>query len=343
MNVRRIGIRVLGWWLGVLGVGTSFAWAETTGFGPVSTRNLQPFQQLVLSLPGDRAAVLPKGGFEVRGELAVTNSVFSEETNPPNFAEVRSTVKMEQLRSNLFFRYGLTDRLELGFELPTLYRYSGVFHGLATGFERAVVQETATRRGLRDTGFAMAVGRNGQTLFMGGNRQFGLGDIVFSAKYLAVSETESRPAVAIRGAVKAPTGDADHIFGSGHPDFGLGLAVEKHVAQRWILYGNVNGVIPTGTVTAAGLNLGPTLSVMASAEFLWSERFSTVAQFDFFSSPYNHTSVKLLDRGLTEAVLGINYRFNQVCRWQVYAIENVDLITGGNPDFTLGTSVTLQF
>ena len=50
-------------------------WAE--GFGPFPVRNFQPFQQLVLSLPGDRAAVVRPGTLDVRLELAETSSIFN--------------------------------------------------------------------------------------------------------------------------------------------------------------------------------------------------------------------------------------------------------------------------
>ncbi|TMQ27522.1 MAG: hypothetical protein E6K65_13895, partial [Nitrospirae bacterium] len=38
------------------------------GFGPFPVRNFQAFQQLVLSLPGDRAAVVKPGTLDVRLE-----------------------------------------------------------------------------------------------------------------------------------------------------------------------------------------------------------------------------------------------------------------------------------
>ena len=48
----------------------ALVWAE--GFGPFPVRNFQPIQQLVLSMPGDRAAVVKKGVLDFRVELAET-------------------------------------------------------------------------------------------------------------------------------------------------------------------------------------------------------------------------------------------------------------------------------
>lgn len=81
------------------------------GFGPFPVRNFQALQQMVLSLPGDRAAVVKPGTVDVRVELANTSSIY----NQPSI-----NVKFETLRSGLFLRYGATDRLELGLEVPVL-------------------------------------------------------------------------------------------------------------------------------------------------------------------------------------------------------------------------------
>lgn len=45
---------------------------KAEGFGPFPVRNFQAFQQLVLSLPGDRATVVKSGTLDVRLELAET-------------------------------------------------------------------------------------------------------------------------------------------------------------------------------------------------------------------------------------------------------------------------------
>jgi len=48
---------------------------KAEGFGPSPLRNFQAFQQLVLSLPGDRATVVKSGTLDLRLELAETADV----------------------------------------------------------------------------------------------------------------------------------------------------------------------------------------------------------------------------------------------------------------------------
>ncbi|MGH7209749.1 MAG: DUF3187 family protein, partial [Nitrospiraceae bacterium] len=272
----------------------------------------------------------------VRVELAETSTVFNEQS-----AGVTARVKAEQLRTGLYLRYGLLDRLEVGIEIPLLYRYRGFLGGAITATERATTGLSPARHALKGTGFAFNLSRDGHTLFAGGDGDLGLGDITLISKYQILSQSTQVPTVAVRFAVKVPSGDSSNVFGSGHADVGLGLAVERSLDTRWILYGNVNGIFPTGTVS--GLTVQPAVSALAAAEYLWSPAASFVAQFDYYSSPFHGTGTEVLDDGVTAGTVGFNYRLRKNLLWQVYGIENLDFITGSAADFTLSTLVTYRF
>lgn len=312
------------------------ALVRAEGFGPFPVRNFQPFQQMVLSLPGDRAAVVKPGTVDVRLELAETASIYNE-----NSPQTNVNVKFETLRSGLFLRYGAMDRLELGLEVPVLYRYQGFMDGAITATERATTGLNPARAAFKNSNFLFHTTRNGQTMMNGGPGAMGLGDTTLMSKYQLLMEGAAMPAVSLRGAVKLPTGDQSAFFGSGSPDFGLGLAVEKLVAGRWILYANVTGVVPTGTI--AGLGLRPTLSGLVAVEYLWSENLSITAHFDFYTSPFSGTNSAVLDHGVTESVLGFSYRVAPRFLWQVYGVENLDFIRGSASDFTVSTVFTYRF
>jgi hypothetical protein len=113
------------------------------------------------------------------------------------------------------------------------------------------------------------------------------------------------------------------------------------VASQFVLYGNINGVLPTGRI--AGLPLHPVVSGIAAVEYLWSDALSFTAQFDYYSSPYHGTGTQVLNKGVTEAAAGFSYRFTRNLLWQVYGIENLDFIRGSAADFTLSTLVTIRF
>ena len=309
---------------------------QAEGFGPFPVRNFQALDQLVLGMPGERAAVLRKGDFDVRFEVANTASIARDST-----AQADVTMKFETIRAGLFLRYGLTDRLELGVEIPALFRYGGFMDGPIQAAESLTTGVSPPRKVLGHADYAFNVSNGGRTIFQGSEYAAGLGDVSFFGKYQLMKETSVLPVLSLRVAVKAPTGDTAEVFGSGHPDAGIGLAMEKRLAERWIAYVNLNGIFPTGRI--AGLGLQPVVSGLAAIEYLWTEKFSVTAHFDYYSPPFHGTGTKVLDKGVTEAVLGVSYRILPGLLWQLYGVENLDFITGSAADFTLSTVLTYRF
>lgn len=285
---------------------------------------------------GDRAAVIPKGTLDVRVELAETAQIFDERA-----AQASARVKFETLRSALFLRYGMHERLELSLEIPALYRYRGFMEGAIEQVERLTTGIGGPRGRLDGTGFVFDVTQGDRTLFTGGDGELGLGDLSLTAKWRAMEERGFWPTTAFRFALKLPTGDESRVFGSGHADVGLGLALEKTLATRWIAYVNVNGVFPTGRVS--GLSLDPIFSSVTAVEYLWTPRFSLVLQFDYYSTPFSGTGLKMLDRDVTEVAAGFSYRIRDHILWQVYGVENLDFTTDSAADVTLSTLVTYRF
>ncbi len=308
---------------------------ELPGFGPMPVRNFQPFQLLFIGMPGDRASVLPTKALDVRLELAETATVFNEQTD-----RVSAKVKFETLRSGLFLRYGVTNRLEAGIEVPVLYRSRGFLEGAITAVERATTGLNPARGALKDTSYAFRISRDGNLLMQGGDDHYGLGDISLTSKYQVLSQTDSLPALSLRASLKLPSGDSAQFFGSGHTDFGVGIAAEKRIGEHWWLYANANGLFPTGHV--AGLAVGPGFSGLAAVEYQWTPAFSMIAQLDAYSSLYRGTGLRIYDKGVSEAVLGLSYLFDRRFLWQVYGVENLDFIRDSAADFTLATVLTYR-
>jgi len=306
------------------------------GFGPFPVRNFHPIQQLVLNMPGDRAAVLKQGVLDFRLELAETASIYRD-----NSPQAVTTMKFETLRSGLFLRYGVAERWELSVEVPVLYRSLGFLDGPIETVERATTGVSPARNALGQSGYVFNISRGGRTIASGREGVVGLGDSTVMSKYQLLSETSVMPTVSIRTALKLPTGNEGQFYGSGSPDFGFGLAAEKGFGGRWVVYVNINGVAPTGRI--AGLSLHPTISSIIAVEYLWSENLSFTAQFDYYSTPFRGVGTRVLDKGVTESVAGFSYRLTQHFLWQGYAVENLDFITGSAADVTISTLLTYRF
>lgn len=241
--------------------GVSSQPVSAEGFGPFPVRNFQPIHQLVLGMPGDRATVLKPGALDLRVELANSANIFSDTT-----PQTSVSMKFESIRAGFFLRYGITERLEMAVEVPVLSRYRGVMEGMISAVERATTGLAPDRKALKGTGYAYQATSDGRTVMTGQEGVVGLGDASIMGKFQVLTETNTLPALSIRAALKLPTGDESHLLGSGSPDYGLGLAMEKHVAKDWMVYANLNGVIPTGRI--AGYGLQPVVSGLVAVEYL---------------------------------------------------------------------------
>ena len=320
-----------------LGTATAAGAAEyAVGQGLVPARNFQPIQGLSLQLPGEAAIPVKRGELSVRADVAETATVLQDVT-----PTVTAVIKMNQLRSALTIRYGILDNTEVGLELASLYHHSGALDGLIRAAERLFGREDHTRERLKHTGFAYVLTRNGQTVLQGTNGAVGLADAVLHAKSLLVAEGPYAPATALRLAVKVPLGDRSRAFGTGVIDLGMGVALQKTVWDRMILYVNANGILPTGRYL--GFPLRAYFTSVTGVEFMVTPKFSITGQFNYYQSPFRQTGTKVLDKGVTEGVLAFGYRFTPTFLWQIYGVENLDFIKGSAADLTLATVLTYRF
>ncbi len=305
------------------------------GQGLVPVRNFQPLQGLSLQMPVDSAMPLKSGELSLRASFAETSTILRETT-----ATGTALLKFGQLRSGFDIRFGTAmEDVEVGLELASLYRHSSGLDGLVTAVESLVGRPAPLRQQLKNQGYAYSLG-SGNTTLNPPNDAFGLTDIVVHVKTLLVAERKYVPTTSLRVALKVPVGDRTRAFGTGIADLGLGLSLQKTVWNRVGLYVNLNEVLPTGHYL--GLALRGYFTGVTGVEFMATPKFSITGQFDYYQSPFGNTGLKLLDRGVTEAVLAFGYRFTSNFMWQIYGVENLDFIRDSAADFTLGTALTYR-
>ena len=305
------------------------------GQGLVPVRNFQPLQGLSLQMPVDSAMPLKSGELSLRASFAETSTILRETT-----ATRTAILKFGQLRSAFDIRYGTAmEDVEVGLEFASLYRHSSGLDGLITAVESLVGRPAPIRQQLKRQGYAYSLG-GGNTALNPSNDAFGLTDIVLHAKTLLVAEGKYAPATSFRVALKVPVGDRTRALGTGIADLGVGLSLQKTVWNRVGLYVNLNEVLPTGHYS--GLALRGYFTMVTGVEFMATPKFSVMGQFDYYQSPFGNTGLKLLDNGVTEAVLAFGYRFTPNLLWQIYGVENLDFTRDSAADLTIGTALTYR-
>ena len=182
--------------------------------------------------------------------------------------------------------------------------------------------------------------RRGKTvLFNGRDQQFELGDIWASSKY-ELWHPSGGPLFSLRGAVKLPTGRVGGVFGSGKPDFGLGLAAEQQLLDWLVVYGNLDVVYPVGPITRARLTLNPILTEGVAAEAYVGHHVSLLVQQETYTSPIHGTGTRLLNGTVVEITAGVNWWCDPVLL-QLGAIDNISPVATA-ADFTLLLRLTYR-
>lgn len=333
---------MVGWflWLGTL----SAVWASdfSQNKGPLPVRNFNPIQLMFLSLPADEADLLPAGRFQIRMELAESAIIISEMHPDP---DVEAVLKFETFRFAFSLKQGLTDWLEWGVEIPVLYRDKGILDPFIISVEKAVSRLSPKRvRFTRGEFGGYSIRRNGETLVSGNRGDFGLGDMALQGRLLVWEEAGPWPTLSVRGAVKLPTGSRDRLFSSGKADLGIGLALQKTLHPRFVVYFNQGVVFPMGKFLGTGFTLNPISTTVLALEWIWSPKFSWLTQYDLYTSPFHGTGVEVLDAGASEVAFGFDYALRPHVLWQVFGIENFNTpFLGSAADFTLFTTVSYRF
>ena len=307
------------------------ALAEDADFvfsGPAPARNFQPIQLIFLHLPFERAATLRAGELAFHLESAESNEIATSD------GRIDARLKFETNRTVLGARYGVAPGWDVGIDLPFITRYGGFLDPFIDAVESAFESENGERDIYDENEFGAFDVLKGQTVvFEGGKETFQPGDLWFSAKR-EFRLPDPWPLLAARGAIKAPSGEADDVLGSGKPDFGLGLAAEHRPLSRVMLYLNLDLVIPVGPVTDADLSLNPFFTQAFAAEFAVTRRWSLQYHQALYTSPFHGNGAKLLDGTVVELGFAINFAFREWLGVQLLAINNVSGVEQA-ADFTV--------
>ena len=321
---------------------TSFA---TRSRGPIRIRSQFPLGLQFLSLPADHAFALPKESWRVavhfehantfirsndiwgsalgsgaRGTLSFVGAQRLAQTGaqPDDFLIDSG---LGRLAVNL--SYGVTDRLTLEAEVPILNFYGGF---LDVPIERVhtIFNFDKTAR----TTFVL----NGSQVFLafGGQLYYrnaedlasaGLGDIVLSARQQLTRAGKFRPAMAVRAAVKLPTGDARAFRGSGSFDYGVQFAATQPIGRHFLTL-NLAATFPGKWQLMPDLKLVPAYSMILAYEHQVGNKLSFIVQNQILTSVLERAAHPGIAETTYEWTIGIKADLFQRYRGSFAITEN---------------------
>lgn len=221
------------------------AYAEQAA--PIYVANQNPFVQ-IFGLPKPEAGTItPKGRLEVGFLYQVSNNAIDSEANGESLIWDGETAQY-----NFSFRYGVSDKLELGVDVPFIQHSGGYLDSMIRNYHKMMGFPNDRQEQFEKNQIHYLLKENGTTLFEMQEKRSGLGDIRFSAATPLFSKSlHSQRYLALRSLLKLPTGDSKYLLGSGGTDVSMGLAYSDYQTLRGIntvLFANC-GMIYMGNTT----------------------------------------------------------------------------------------------
>ena len=216
---------------GITLASTSFVALAEQG-APIYVANQNPFVQIFGLPKAESGKITPNGKLDVNFSYHVSNNAISADAGNEHI-----TWDGETAQYNMRFRYGVSERFELGMDVPYVDHSGGYLDSLIRryhdlfGFPNDRQEEFEKNQIHYQYQEISGTTTNSPVNMQ--DRAHGFGDIRFSAAIpLMGNSSDAQRYLALRPQIKLPTGDADHLLGSGGTDVSMGLTYSDFQTLR---------------------------------------------------------------------------------------------------------------
>lgn len=309
--------------------------SEQTVSHGFAVRNQNPFLQIFGLPPFQTATLTPEGTTRVGLSVDLVNHADDGENSLEVFA-----VDGESYFLTLSLRRGISERLELGFELPLVAHAEGFLDNAIEGWHDLLGLSNSKRDGpSNQLGFRYLRADSAQYELT--SPAFGVGDVQLTAAIPFIrADDGGGKSLALRSAIKLPSGAADELRGSGAADFSLGiyasdtrqlagreLAISGFVGALLLGDGDVLAEIQRNAVPYGG----------AAATWYATDRLSISTQV-YGQGAYFDSDLEEL--GGTSVQLAVGGAYRLAGRGLLLSLAVVeDLVANATPDFAVHFSV----
>ena len=302
---------------------------------PLPWQDSAPMARMFLQLPFEAPATTPQGTLSAGVGLLNANSIIRASS-----PELDVDIHLETAQLTTMVRYGLSSRVELQLVVPVVIASSGFLDGPINAVEslfrarnplRLEPRSGETRFALRRSALqGRGTGPPSATIDMT-RAGAGLGDVWAGVKLLIAEQSGGWPALAVRGALKVPTGQAP--YGSGEVDVGGSLLAgwTLRPVGLWI---QLDVGVPTGSLAGVPIATRPYGTVQVATAWEVLEGFSLHAQASGHTSPLGGTGLDELALPTFYVLLGSTVALTRSLDLTAGLVENV-LSPGRGADFTV--------
>jgi hypothetical protein len=245
----------------------------------------------------------------------------------------------EVLRTVFEARYGLSSSLSVAVEIPYLARGLTGMESFVQSFHRAFGFDQNGRDEFPKGRFTvMLQSPGGPMSLVDFEPESGVGDVTATLSYRR-PRSAAGWTLGADLAVKAPTGSAENMNGSGGWDGGL-LLFAVWQPGRWTLEGDASVVVPGQWKTPVPLDPSTVLRGLVSATYGFSDRTRAGLSVTVAQSPFRSGRYDTLSLAGVEAGLGVEHDFGARFSARLLVTEQVPA-AGDRADF--GVTVGLRY
>lgn len=210
---------------------------------PFRTTNQSPLV-MIHPLPAEAsAAISPKGKFSTALTFDLANSYASSSAGAEKIL-----LDGESCRWTLSSRYGLTDRIEVGVELPWVMYGGGFLDSFIVDWHDTFAMPQGGRDVAPKSRISYSYSKAGARKLLMDSSGSGIGDIVLTGGLKLYEEKSPllRDALSVRTTIKLPSGDSEALRGNGAFGGTVSLCgAANYFTERGVfgIFGSVGGMV----------------------------------------------------------------------------------------------------
>jgi len=304
--------------------------------GPLRVQQRYPLYLMFLTPEPDSPRLIEKGRFASSLSIDYTSIYIDEESK-----EWSALLDMEMTVVDLSLTYGITNRVNISLALPWISQNDGFLDGPLEAYHDFFGFPNYGREDGPADEFGYHISVDDEAWFDARSGGLHLGESVLSVKIQLTNAGNRQGLISsLLLALKIPTGDEDHGFGSGRFDQGLVLLNQYRISPL-ILYLNPGIVLLSDPETqGADIHVNDMMTLLAGIEYNISDTWSLMGQFNFVTSPFHHTGIEQMDQDSLELAFGFAVSISDNMVFEFAFSED---LTRTAPDFTVHGALRYEF
>ncbi len=313
---RRVAFVALGAWISAGRAGAVEPLQGAASLpAPLAWQEPAPLARLFLQLPFEAPEVLRERTLEIGVRLLYSNSLLSAHND-----QLTLDVHVETAQPTVWIRYGLVPGIEAQVALPFIVDYGGVLDQPIEVVEGWFAFSNPQRKGRpRNVAHFQLTRPDGSGILRDGPGS-GLGDAWAALKVMVVGGAGSRGSLALRGALKLPTGKLP--YGSEELDVGGSLLAGWTWTSTAVRL-QLDALVPAASLPAVRIHTHVYGAIDLGITQRLSDRVALQVQASGHVSPLTGTGLDQLDASTAYVLGGVTVALASCVSADIGLVENI--------------------